>query len=283
MPAPMAELPAFKARPESVGPILDLIKKNEGNYRALVDEIARWWRTRSTRTEPPSTRNSLRAVFGPTLRHLQLIRGAGEQIIVSHLGDRLLAAQCEGEAAIKKEFAAQLIRHDRESWVDLLQYLESRGSPIAIQELVEYLRTSYPSEHVDQQKVSKYLNYFAYVGLIRLSSTEVNLRLKQFHAARDQAWAPLPSAAEFANAVDSAYSHLSRGSAYVPIPHVRDAVCGQFGIWDEDFDRMLIELPKETDLRIIQLTAPMARARGGLRIGGAYVYYMAVHRKAAPE
>ena len=150
-----------------------------------------------------------------------------------------------------------------------------------INELVEYLSASHPSIPLDRQKVTKYLNYLAYVGLVTLSSTTVHVRLKQFLAAQHEAWAPLPSSSAFAKALEDAYHRLSKGTAYVPIPLVRDAVCQRFGIWDEEFDRMLIELPKETDGRIIQLTAPMARAPGGLRFGSTYVYYIAVHTKVA--
>lgn len=276
----MADLPAFKARPEWIGPVLALIKENEGNYSSLQHEVAAWWRAQSGRSKPPSIRNSLRAVFGPTLRHLRLIRGDGERMTVTHLGTRLLAARGEGEPAFKKEFAAQLVRLDAESWVKVLPYVEGRGRRVPAEQILEYFQTSYPEIHVDRQKVNKYLNYFAYVGLIDISDTHVDLRIRQYQAAKTGAWAPRPSDSEFAQAVEDTYDHLSRGRAYVPIPLVRDAVCRQFGIWDEEFDEMLANIPKETDRRIIQLTAPMARAAGGLHIGDTYVYYVAVHRKA---
>jgi hypothetical protein len=277
----MAELPSFKARPEWVGPVLALFREHAGHYSALEEAIAHWWQNQSARTRPPHVRNSLRAVFGPTLRHLSLITGAGENITVTHQGDRLLTAQAGGEAQFKKQFAAHVTRLDHESWIRVLPYLNTAQTPPTLSQLVEHIRESYPSiPHIDTQKLTKYLNYFAFTGLVQFSGPYVNLRIKQYEAARTGAWTPLPPPARFVHAVERAYDRLSAGNIYVPIPLLRDAVCRELGIWDDEFDTMLLEMPKETHSHIVQLSAPMARARGGLRIGGAYVYYIAVHRKA---
>ena len=274
----MGSLPALKARPEWTGPVLEMIDDRRGSYRDAEAAIVEWWHAQSARSRPPSTRNSLRAVFGPTLRHLHLVRGEGGRIQLTSLGVKLLEDQRRGEANYKKSLAQILVRLDATEWISLLPRLLESPEGMEIDEVAEYARATAPGA-VDRQKVTKYVRFFIYAGVLAQAAGRLTIRPAQYEAARTGAWQPLPDRETFLSTLKLVYDRISARRVFVPIPEVRDAVCGDLGIWDDEFDDMLRTIPKETPRSVIQLTAPMKREVGGLRIGQVYVYYIAVHEK----
>ena len=99
-------IPSLKARPEWIPRALQCIQEHTGNFGDMENCIVSHWRNTSQRTKPPSSRNALRAVFGPTLRHLQLIMGEGDEIKLMSKGKKLLKAyERQGEAGFKRILA----------------------------------------------------------------------------------------------------------------------------------------------------------------------------------
>ena len=96
------EIPSLKAKAELILGVLERIRDNLGNYKKMEEEIASFWQGKSPRIKSPTVRNSLRAVFGPSLRHLQLIRGEGNEIMLMAPGKELLRVyERDGEIAFK--------------------------------------------------------------------------------------------------------------------------------------------------------------------------------------
>jgi len=274
--------PSLKARAEWIPWALECIKTNGGDYRAMEACIVVCWRNISQRTKEPSTKNSLRAVFGPTLRHLELITGEGDEIKLTAKGDELLEIyNSDGELGYGKAFAKHLVKLDKERWVGLVFEVQNFRRPMLQDELFDYLWQKYPNFGINRDKLKKLLLHYAYTGLMKLEANVIHLREPLLYSLMTGLELRL-SDQQFIQALHKAYKKFSIGligSPYVPIPNVRDEVCRDTKIWPSDFDRRLQRLPKETSEYLIHLTEPMLRKPDGIRVAGKYLYYFAIYEK----
>lgn len=274
------DIPPLKAKPDTIPRVLQILRDNEGNFKKMEDGIIDFWKKNSLRSKEPSRKNSLRAVFGPTLRHLQLIRGQGDNIKLLPKAKEFLASyETAGEVAFKKKFAEHLLRLEETRWINLLSELDGFGR-ISIDSLLRYLRQKYPRSRIDKIKLKKYLSYQKYVGLISLDRDEVTIR-KSLYESLAKGLVRQVSEDEFKESLFESYRRLraKKTSSYVPIPEVRDAVCEAIRIWPDEFDQLLMKIPKETPKYLIHLSQPMIRESDGIRIGDKYFYYMTIYTK----
>lgn len=274
--------PTLKARAEWIHWALECIKTNTGDYQAMRGCIVARWRKISQRTKEPSPRNSLRAVFGPTLRHLELIAGDGDEIKLTAKGDELLEIyHSDGESGFKKVFAKHLVKLDKERWVGIVFEIQHFGQPISQDELLDHLIQKYPNADISSDKLKKLMLQYVYTGLVILEGKAIHLREPLLHSIMTDLDVRL-SDQQFVRALHKAYKKLSShvtGTPYVPIPKIRDEVCRETKIWPADFDGYLQKLPKETSEYLIHLTEPMLRKPDGVRVAGKYLYYFAIYEK----
>lgn len=275
-------IPSLKARAEWIPWALECIKVNAGNYLAMQECIVTIWRGLSQRTKSPSIKNSLRAVFGPTLRHLELVTGERLNVKLTAKGDELFNIyRSEGEAGFKKAFAKHLLKLDKERWLGLIFEIQCLGQPVSQDKLLRYLGEKYPDIKLSSDKLRKLLLHYVYTGLVALEGETILLREALLESISTGLEVKL-SDEQFLEALNKAYKELSSdflGSPYVPIPKIRDMVCRETKMWPVDFDRYLERLPRETSEYLIHLTEPMLRKPGGLRLAGKYLYYLAIYNK----
>jgi hypothetical protein len=272
------DIPPLKAKPETIPWVLKILRDNEGNFKKMENSIVEYWRKISLRKREPSRKNSLRAVFGPTLRHLQLIRGEGDDIKLLPKAKELLESYGNvGEAVFKQKFAEHLLKLEETKWINLSSELYELEH-ISIESLLGYLARKYPVSRIDETKLRKYLSYLEYVGLVSFSEGEVIFR-KTLYQSLIRGLRKEISEDAFRKILFESYMRLraKQTSSYVPIPDVRDAVCEVTGIWPNQFDQLLMKIPKETPEYLIYLSQPMMRESGGIRVGDKYFYYIAIY------
>ena len=275
-------LPSLKAKPDLIPLVLRCVRDNQGNYRKMEECVATLWQERSQRVKRPTVRNSLRAVFGPSLRHLQLIRGEGDSLILMPEGKKLLSIyRNKGEAAFKNAFAKHLVRLDRDEGVCVLFELKKLGGSLSIESLLKHLRVENPDSQVTEDRLRKFLLYCNYLSLVKFGDGKIELRESQFENYLHGIDVKL-SPGKFIDALTREYDKLRsgiHGSPYVAIPDIRDSVCEVTGISLDYFNEKLKNIPKETSQYLIHLTEPMQRKPGGIRLAGRYLYYIAVYKK----
>ena len=273
-------IPPLKARPETIIHILLIIEGSEGNFKKIEEGVIDYWRKTSIRRREPSRKNSLRAVFGPTLRHLQLIRGEGDGIKLLPKAKELLESyERGGEISFKQKFAEHLVKLEETRWVRILSVLENHEF-ISIELLLNTVLGEYCDSVIDKSKLMKYLAYLEYAGLVSTKKGEIALR-KPLYENTLAGLQKDTSLDEFLKALFEGYEELRKRqtSSYVPIPEVKDTVVEKLGIWPDQFDEWLRKIPKETNEYLIHLTQPMVRESGGLEIAGKYFYYISVIHK----
>jgi hypothetical protein len=273
-------IPPLKARPETIIRILLIIEDSEGDFKKIEDGVIDYWRKTSIRRTEPSRKNSLRAVFGPTLRHLQLIRGEGDGIKLLPKAKELLESyEHGGEILFKQKLAEHLVKLEETRWVRILSALEDHEF-ISIELLLRTVLGEYPVSAIDKSKLRKYLAYLEYVGLISTKNGKIVLR-KTLYEITVAGLQKDTSLDQFLKALFEGYEELRKKqtSSYVPIPEVKDTVVEKLGIWPDQFDEWLKKIPKETNEYLIHLTQPMVRESGGLEIVGKYFYYICVIQK----
>jgi len=275
-------LPALKAKANLIPGVLRIIQDNEGSYVKIEQAVFEFWKHESRRKKPPTSRNSLRAVFGPTLRHFHLIRGEGDNIKLLPPGVKLLEAyEKDGESGYKKLLAKHIVKLNREEWLDVLGYLKESGKTYAFVQLLNGVRARTPDGVINEERLTKFLLYCQYVGLVSVKDHSIFLRAGQYERCTRDSYRQVGNK-EFFRLLYEAYELLrspGQGSPYVPIPDVRDNVCERGGIWSDDFNKKLIDIPKETKDYVIQLTQPMVRKPNGVAMGSKYLYYIALYKK----
>lgn len=275
-------LPSLKAKPELIPFVLRCIRDNPGNYRKMEVCVATLWQESSQRVKRPAVRNSLRAVFGPSLRHLQLIRGEGDNLILMPEGKNALKIyENEGEVAFKNAFAKHFIRLDRDEGIGVLFELQKLRGLVSVEYLLKHLKAESPGSQITEDRLRKFLLYCNYLSLVKFEDGKVELRQPQFENCLHGIDVKL-SPGEFIDALMGEYDKLRsgiRGSPYVAIPDIRDRVCEATGISLDYFSETLKNIPKETSEYLIHLTEPMQRKSGGIRLAGRYLYYIAVYKK----
>ncbi len=272
-------IPSLKARPEWLPGALYCIEQFSGNYEDMVECIVEKWKSQSHRTKAPSRRNSLRAVFGPTLRHLQLMMGEGDKIRLMSKGRELLKVyQKEGESSFKRALATHLVKLDKERWSGVIFEIERLGANVSYQSLLRHLQSIIAVSALSSDRLRKFINYYAYVGLLKFEGDIIQLRHRQLSMV-EKGLEPAISDQDFVDSLLASYRSLSPeryGSPYVPIPELRETVCADLDIWPDDFDKMLRQIPKENSHYLIHLTQPMSRQTGGIELSGKYLYYIAI-------
>jgi hypothetical protein len=278
------QVPSLKARAEWIPQALKILRENEGNYEKMEEGIAAYWREISPRVKVPSKRNSLRAVFGPTLRHLELIAGEGDNIRLLPKGKQLLELwEKQGDVAFKKAYAEHLVKIDTEEWVGVISELRTLSEPASITEFLNYLKKKHPDSMISHDRLKKLLSdHYGPIGLVGVKDGKVELKKPQLERLLKGLKA-VPSEDEFTKVLFDAYEKIQPsevGNPYVPIPEIREKVCEMTGMWPQDFDNLLAAMPKETPEYLIHLTQPMLRESGGIRLENRYLYYIAIFRKA---
>jgi len=275
-------LPALKAKANLIPRVLGIIRDNEGSYVKIKQGVFDFWRHESKRRKPPTSRNSMRAVFGPTLRHLQLIRGERDNIKLQPPGKELLQEyQKDGESGYKKLLAKHIVKLDKEKWLNVLAYLKESSKRPTFDQLLNGVRSQIPDGIINEERLTKFLLYCQYVGLVSVKDDSIVLRASQYERCTRDSYRQVGNE-EFFRLLHEAYELLrspGQGSPYVPIPDVRGIVCERGEIWLDDFDKKLTDIPKETEDYVIQLTQPMVRKPNGVVIGGKYLYYIAIYKK----
>jgi hypothetical protein len=280
----MINLPALKLQPKTIPlpELLKTIKKYSGDYSQLEDHVYELWIASSRRTTPPSKRNALRAVIGPSLRHLDLTRGEGNSFKLTGSAEHLLQKFNEGgESIFKKWFGSHLAHKDAKDWIDVLSTLVSHHEELSISEIIQGYTKNNPQLIIEKGKLLKYLRFFEYCGLITIKEHMVKANERQICAAQSETFVEIHNQ-EFLHALLFAYNKLNnftRGP-FVAIPDLRDDVCSQIGVFPDEFDEILVSLPRETEDIIIEFAQPMNRQEGkGLHIGAIYMYYLAIHQR----
>ena len=275
-------LPSLKAKPGLIPLVLQRIRDNIGNYKKMEREVAALLQEKSQRIKLPTLRNSFRAVVGPSFRHLQLIRGEGDNVILMPAGKKLLDKyESEGEGGFKKYFAQHFIRLDRDESIGVLFELQELREPVSVEFLLKHLRVKNPDSQITEDRLRKFLLYCNYLSLVKLGDGKVELRKSQFENYLHGIDVKL-SPGEFIDTLTREYDKLRsgiHGSPYVAIPDIRDSVCEVTGISLDYFNEKLKNIPKETSQYLIHLTEPMQRKPGGIRLAGRYLYYIAVYKK----
>ena len=281
------ELPSLKAKPHLLPGVLQRIRDNAGDYRKMEEEVALLWQKDSERARLPAMRNSLRAVFGPSLRHLEFVRGEGDELRITAIGKQLLRAHKKGGlSAFKRAFAGHLLTLDRERGVGVIFVLHELGGTASRVDLLARLRSKYPIEScISLDRLTKFLSYYAYAGLIKFDKGLIRLRRTQFRNCLGGVKIDV-SDQDFTRALIQECEKLRSedpANPYVPIPDLRDRVCEKTGIWLDDFDTMLERIQKETPDYLIHLTQPMLRKSGGMKLAGRYMYYIGIFRKGEKD
>ena len=262
--------------------VLKIIRDNQGNYSKIEEKVTNLWRQESNRKKPPTSRNSMRAVFGPTLRHLHLVRGEGDYMkLLSCAKEFLKAYEIGAVSDYKKSLAKHLLKLDKEKWLNILGHLRASNDKLNRTQLLDIFCSKYPESGINEDRLSKFLLYCGYAGLVTIKNNFVTLRKTQYDISTKSIDKRLTDN-EFLYLLHKQYELLrseSKGSPYVPIPDLRDSVCESSGIWLTYFDDKLRDIPKETDNYMIQLSQPMVRKPDGISIGGKYLYYIAIYKK----
>lgn len=279
------QIPALKAKAEWLPWALQCIRDYSGDYRKIEDCIMVKWLNVSRRTKAPSTKNSLRAVFGPTLRHLQFIMGDGDRLELMSKGKELLNVYEEqGEIAFKKSLAKHLIKLDQDRWGGLIFKIDKLGDNTTDNQVLNEMEGRQEGQ-LTKDKLRKALLYYEYVGLLAIEGKIIKLRKPIFKNLVTGVDVKV-SSSQFVEALIKSYDRLqpeSGGNPYIPIPALREAVCEELRFWPDDFYELLEEIPKETSEYLIHLSQPMVRKLGGIRLGDKYLYYAAIYKKMKGE
>lgn len=223
----------------------------------------------------------MRAVFGPTLRHLRLIRGTGDDVLLTAPGEELLKAyEFEGESGFKVALAKYLLKLEIDQGIGVMLDIQKMGKIVSGGQLLEYLESNY-GQKTDYGSFRKLMLYYAYVGLVKIDGDQLEVRTQQFENLITGLEAKV-SEPQFIRVLREEYEKIRAqrgGNPYVPIPDVRDGVCKATGIMMGRFDQMLERIPKETDSYIIHLSQPMLRKAGGIKLAGKYLYYVSIYEK----
>jgi len=288
------QLPPIKSRPEAIPFLLKKISDNDGNYAAMSDSIYDFLCSASKRKKKPTKKNSVRAVALPTLRHLYLIDGFGDDTILTARGRVLLSKSLEERGNIldycfRKAFAEYLLRLEREYYIpvsDIVYKISniSQKQTINIFNLMNTISMEYGESFVNKNRLMRWLGYLKYVGFIEdIGETDI------FHVNKHQIKAAELSEAkinetEFKKILIDEYHKLAFSDGalgYVPIPKLRYNASISFDgrLWDEDFDRLLREMKKEDEEHIIGFSEPMSRKAGGFHMNERYYYYIIMRDK----
>jgi hypothetical protein len=278
-------IPSLKAKPEMIPFILGCIKDHSGDFSEMETCTANIWREHSLRISKPTIRNSLRAVFGPTLRHLKLVRGEGDDLVLMPAGKSTLESfLVNGELGFKQTFAKHFVRLDREEGVDLfsrLSKLSDSGNFLTVSEFLQNLQTSMPTSTITNDRLRKFLYYGKYFGLLDLKQGKIvfnNSHFKNLVAGTTT----ILSDEHFVKILINEYFKMvgdNTTNPYVGLPTLRDSVDETTGISPFYFDEKLKVLQKETSQYLIHLTEPMQRMPGGIWINGRYLYYISIYDK----
>src|SRR5437867_7321286 len=81
---------------------------------------------------------------------------------------------------------------------------------------------------------------------------------------------------EFQNVLEKEYQVVRRhvrGSSYVPIPELREAVCSALSLSSFRFDDMLRRAMRSSGRLMVVPATPISREEGGLTVGKKYYYF----------
>lgn len=220
-------------------------------------------------------------MIGPTLRNLGLIVGGGEDIVLTNDGNQCLDAYQRGKmAGYLKRLGYQIIQIDKKN-VNLIPYLllkySSKSSAVSIDTLRKELFANGVSNANKATPVAGWIRLLEYVGLVRRIGNLYYCIESEYNALLTGEQKPTKES--FKQYVKEATKTLQRstfGSPYIPIPDIREEVCKGMKISSFTFDRMLEEISREEDLRVVFAT-PTRRLPGGVTIRGKYYYFIAVY------
>ena len=284
-------IPALKAPASKVIRLVEIVHRWTGNRKAMDDAIVKYLRDVSG----ASRRNLIRAYAVPTLSHLGLIEGRGENLRCSPDGESLVNAAQQNDDAGLRRFGYLLHTLDSEKGFQVLSELvdmQADEQPVSRDDLGTRLWTKYRSQLAEQRltsamladRLAKWLAYLEYVRFIDLLDADITLNPAQIEASL--AANKVEVADElFRRLLFEGYEELkshAMGSAYVPIPDVRRYVAGHLleqgtPISEAQFDDLLRQQPRVTEEYVILLSPPGHRSDRGIWIGKDYFYYLSIH------
>lgn len=288
------EIPPVKAKPESIPYLLKIISDNEGDYKAITKDVYEYLCTITLKKKKPSIKNLVRAVALPTLRHLLLIGGTGNDTSISARGRVLLNKSLSefdevSESNFRKSFAEYILKLERRYFIPVsdssLSLTESlEGQFFDISSLLKHIQDEFGEKATNTDRLRRWLSYLKYVGFIKDTGKAGVYRLHKHQIkAAEISKTEVPDS-DFKQKLISEYYELASSYqtlGYVAIPKLRHAVCVSFDgrLWDEDFDRILKKIKKEDETYIIGFAEPMSRKSGGLHLNGRYYYYVVIRKK----
>jgi hypothetical protein len=157
----------------------------------------------------------------------------------------------------------------------------SPSSSISVDGLKRELFSHGHPEALAGTRVSAWITLLRFVGLVRTNEDDL------YYASGSQQIAllqgdPEISDKEFEQSLWARYRELkpsARGSPYVPIPAIREAVCNELSMSSFRFDKMLKSaIGSPGTIRVIPAT-PIETKEGGLTIGKKYYYFIAVYQQ----
>jgi hypothetical protein len=239
-----------------------------------------------------STRWSNRTFYhvAPACQYLHLIEKAPPKWIrLTYYGEKLVSGSEEGKE--KEVLGKILLKWDEseyriiKAFLSLYSKLDLYPSePLELSDLHSELETFKVEVHISVLR-DFIDNFYSFCQLVSVFSGKVSLnvrRLEQLESLK-----LFPTAEEIS--ADAFFSHLYEsyllllprmgGIRSVPIPELRKLVCKRsaLNVPPDVFDQKLITLPSEFRGKRISLTPPMERKAGGVFLGKAYYYYIAIY------
>jgi len=284
-------IPALKTPVNKVIGLVEIVHRWTGNRKPMDDAIVKYLRDVSG----ASRRNLIRAYAVPTLSHLGLVKGRGENLRYSPDGESLVNAAQQGFDAGLRRFGYLLHTVDSEKGLQVLSELtdmQADEKPVSRDDLGTRLWAKYRSQLAEQgltpamlaDRLAKWLAYLEYVRFIDLRDTNIMLNPAQIEASLAANKVEVTDEL-FRRLLFEGYEQLkscTMGSVYVPIPDLRRCVAGHLleqgmPISEAQFDDLLRQQPRVMEEHVILLSPPGRRSDGGIWIGKNYYYYVSIY------
>jgi len=270
--------------------MLDIIDRFQNYPQKMREEIIRYYRSKSIREKAPSPKNIVRAVTFPSLRHLDLLEGYWPKISLNPNGEIVLKAyRLHGKSAAMRKFGLIIYRVDNRKGgvIKTLLNLAGKNDVTEFSRIVSSLRkkievTTEKEKRILDDRLKRWFSYLKYVGFVDQEGETVKVNKSIIESCAKGKRVEI-SDKHFIEVLMSKYNELVRqegkGSVYIPIPSLRNAVCKETGMLKDEFYDKLRSIRFTTKRYSILLSEPMLRQKGGVSLGNKYYYYISIYER----
>ena len=264
----------FKGKAEYILPALRAIRA-DGSWEKVKSSIVTDLRSLGSNA---LEENLISAYVTPTLKNLRLSEGDGPSLRLTPDGLQCVATADSDLSRYKRRLALQLLQVDEET-ARIIPVLSRSHYSLATMTTVTSLKNELKKKIAGIESDSAlrgWIEHLVYVGLVEQAGEGFYFLNYMLDVVRRGEIEIAPD--RFLREVKREYAALSRsqrGSAYVPIPTLRDKVCSALGISQGQFYREVKRLFFQRVPGFV-FSTPRGKRQGGFWFGRKYYYYIAI-------